>query len=77
MMYNLNMCASLLVMMMVTTIMFDGSLVSCNDIFLRVSNLTFPTHLHSQAVRFQYVLEDPFNSYYVQHGEFFFVKIFV
>ena len=75
MMYSLNMCASLLVMMMVTTIMLDGSLVSCNYIFLRASNLTSATHLHPQAVRFQNVLEDPFNSYYEQDGEFFFVKI--
>ena len=67
MMYSLNMCASLLVMMAVTTMMFDGSTGSC-EVFVRASNLTSATHLYPQAVLFQNVLEDPFNSYYVQHG---------
>ena len=76
MMYSLNLCASLLVMMVVTTMMFDGSsaytLVGSGDVFMRASNPTSATWYHAQALRFQNVQEDEFNSYVENLGELFF-----
>ena len=57
MMYNLNMRASLLVMMVVTTMMFDGSTGS-RDVFMKASNPTSATWYHQQALRFQNIIKD-------------------
>ena len=60
-------------MMVVTTIMFDGSsaytLVGSDDVFMRASNPTSATWYHPQALRFQNVEEDEFNSYDEDFGE--------
>ena len=77
MMYNLNLCASLLVMMMVTTMVFDGysayTIVGSGDVFMRASNPTSATWYQARALRFQNVQKDQFNSYNENLGELFFV----
>ena len=70
MMYSLNICALFLVMMVMTTMMFDGS--SAGDVFMKASNPTPATWYHPQALRFQNIIEDEFDSYYENFGEFFF-----
>ena len=59
----------LLVVMMMTTMMFDGSNAS-GDVFVQASNPTSATWFHAQALRFQDVQEDPFDSYNENFGEF-------
>ena len=75
MMYNLNLCASLLVMMVVTTMVFDGysayTLVGSGDVFMRASKPTSATWYHVQALRFQNVEEDEFESYVPDLGGLF------
>ena len=69
-------------MMVVTTMMFDGSsaytLVGSGDVFMRASNSTHATWWYSpDALDFTNVLKDPFNSYGPlpggQHGNGFIV----
>ena len=56
-------------MMVMTTMVLDGSRAS-DDVFMRASNPTSAPWFHPQALRFQEVQEDPFNSYYPEYGEF-------
>ena len=73
MMYSLNMRTSVFAMMVMMVMMFDGSsaytLVGSDEVFMRASNPTSATWYHKQALRFQNVIEDEFDSYHENFGE--------